>query len=118
MTVICGKDIDQKIVNRFAETFQKEQELIFEKDAFALQRVWTKLLKKQKSSSQLQQLPKSIFHLSPQTRLVQSISRQHDRKARRTHRSLSTSAMMITKRAMEASPFKVGEINEVILVGG
>jgi molecular chaperone DnaK len=27
-------------------------------------------------------------------------------------------AMMITKRAMEASPFKVGEINEVILVGG
>jgi molecular chaperone DnaK len=27
-------------------------------------------------------------------------------------------AMTITKRAMEASPFKVGEINEVILVGG
>ena len=27
-------------------------------------------------------------------------------------------AMNITKRAMEASPFKVGEINEVILVGG
>ena len=26
--------------------------------------------------------------------------------------------MMITKRAMEASPFKVGEINEVVLVGG
>jgi molecular chaperone DnaK len=26
--------------------------------------------------------------------------------------------MMITKRAMDASPFKVGEINEVILVGG
>ena len=27
-------------------------------------------------------------------------------------------AMMITKRAIEASPFKVGEINEVVLVGG
>ena len=27
-------------------------------------------------------------------------------------------AMQITKRALEASPFKVGEINEVILVGG
>ncbi len=27
-------------------------------------------------------------------------------------------AMAITKRAMEASPFKVGDINEVILVGG
>ncbi|MEK7121647.1 MAG: Hsp70 family protein, partial [Patescibacteria group bacterium] len=27
-------------------------------------------------------------------------------------------AMTITKRAMEASPFKVGEINEVVLVGG
>ena len=27
-------------------------------------------------------------------------------------------AIMITKRAMEASPFKVGDLNEVILVGG
>ena len=26
--------------------------------------------------------------------------------------------MAITKRAMDASPFKVGDINEVILVGG
>jgi molecular chaperone DnaK len=27
-------------------------------------------------------------------------------------------AMMITKRAMEASPFKIGDIQEVVLVGG
>jgi molecular chaperone DnaK len=27
-------------------------------------------------------------------------------------------AIAITKRAMEASPFKIGDINEIILVGG
>jgi molecular chaperone DnaK len=34
-----------------------------------------------------------------------------------THEFVERS-MAITKRAMEASPFKIGEINEVILVGG
>jgi len=114
-----GRDIDAKIVNWLADTFKKENGIDLKSDALALQRLDEAAEKAKIELSTAMQTeinipfvtsgadgPKHLLVTMTRSQLEQLCAEFLDR------------AMMITKRAMDASPFKVGEINEVVLVGG
>ncbi len=114
-----GRDIDAKIVNWLADTFAKENGIDLKKDALALQRLDEAAEKAKIELSTASQTEINIPFISsgsdgPKHLLVTLTRAQLEQLAG----EFVERAMAITKRAMEASPFKVGEINEVILVGG
>ncbi len=114
-----GKDIDQKIINWLADGFQKENGIDLRKDALARQRLDDAAEKAKIELSTAVQTEVNIpFITSGEAgplHLVRTMSRTD---LETLTQEFIDRAMMITKRAIEASPFKVGEINEVILVGG
>lgn len=114
-----GRDIDSKIVNWLADTFARENGIDLRKDALSLQRLDESAEKAKIELSTATQTeinipfvtsgadgPKHLLVTLTRAKLEEICAEFIDR------------AMTITKRAMEASPFKVGEINEVVLVGG
>ncbi|MBI2049129.1 MAG: molecular chaperone DnaK [Parcubacteria group bacterium] len=114
-----GKDIDQKILNWLAEEFKRQSGVDVRNDALALQRLDEAAEKaKIELSSALETEINIPFITStnagPQHLLI--------KLTRATLEELCGEfidrAMEITKRAMEASPFKVTDLAEVILVGG
>lgn len=114
-----GKDIDQKIINWLAEGFQKEHGVDLRKDALSKQRLDDAA---EKAKIELSTAVESEINLPFITssdagplHLVRTMKRAD---LEEITREFVDRAMSITKRAMEASPFKVGDINEVILVGG
>ena len=114
-----GRDIDAKIVNWLAETFKKEKGIDLKKDALALQRLDEAAEKAKIELSTAMQTEINIPFVTsgadgPKHLLVTLTRAQLEQ----TTQEFIDRAMTITKRAVEASPFKVGEINEVILVGG
>lgn len=114
-----GKDIDQKIVGWLADTFQQEQGIDLRKDAFALQRLDEAAEKAKIELSTAMDTEINIpFITSDASGPKHFLVRMSRAKLEELTQEFIDRAMMITKRAMEASPFKVGEINEVILVGG
>lgn len=114
-----GKDIDQKIINWLAEQFQKEQGIDLRKDAFAIQRLDEAAEKaKIELSTALETEINIPFITSGSDGPKHFLLKMSRAKLEELTEEFIDRAMMITKRAMEASPFKVGEINEIILVGG
>jgi molecular chaperone DnaK len=114
-----GRDIDAKIVNWLADTFAKENGIDLKKDALALQRLDEAAEKAKIELSTAAQTEINIPFISsgadgPKHLLVTLTRAQLEVMTQ----EFVDRAMAITKRAVEASPFKVGEINEVILVGG
>ncbi len=114
-----GKDIDQKIINWLAEEFKKQSGIDVRKDTLALQRLDEAAEKAKIELSTAVQTEVNIPFITsgadgPQHLLV-TMTRA---KLEELTREFIDRAIMITKRAMEASPFKIPEINEVILVGG
>jgi len=114
-----GRDIDAKIVNWLADTFAKENGIDLRKDSLALQRLDESAEKAKIELSTATQTEINIPFVTsgadgPKHLLV-TLTRG---KLEEICAEFIDRAMMITKRAMEASPFKVGEINEVVLVGG
>ncbi|MEK9200371.1 MAG: molecular chaperone DnaK [Patescibacteria group bacterium] len=114
-----GKDIDQKIINWLAEEFKKTSGLDIRKDALALQRLDEAAEKAKIELSTSVQTEVNIPFITstadgPQHLLV-TMTRA---KLEELTREFIDRAMEITKRAMDASPFKVGDLHEVILVGG
>jgi len=114
-----GRDIDAKIVNWLADTFMKENGVDLKKDPLALQRLDEASEKAKIELSTAMQTeinipfitsgadgPKHLLVIFTRAKLEELCAEFIDR------------AMMITKRAMDASPFKVGQLNEIILVGG
>ena len=114
-----GRDIDAKIVNWLADTFNKENGIDLKKDPLALQRLDEAAEKAKIELSAAMQTeinipfitsgsdgPKHLLVVMTRAKLEEMTKEFVDR------------AMEITKRAVEASPFKVAEINEVVLVGG
>ncbi|HVW82730.1 MAG TPA: molecular chaperone DnaK [Candidatus Paceibacterota bacterium] len=114
-----GKDIDQKIITWLAAEFQKESGVDVLKDPLARQRLDEAAEKAKIELSSASETEVNIPFLTstdagPQHLLIKmSRAKLEELSAEFVER-----AMAITKRAMEASPFKVGELNEVILVGG
>lgn len=115
-----GRDIDQKIVRWLADEFKKQSGLDVTKDPLALQRLdeGAEKAKHELSSSSETEVNIPFITVSsdgtPQHLLV--------KMSRATLESLAeeyvTRSLDITKRALEASGFKAGDISEVILVGG
>ncbi|MDO8590124.1 MAG: molecular chaperone DnaK [bacterium] len=114
-----GKDIDQKVLNYIAEEFKKESGIDVRKDALALQRLDEAAEKAKIELSTATETEINIPFITSDSsgprHLLLKLSRA---KLEELSREFLDRAMEITKRAMEASPFKVGDLQEVILVGG
>jgi len=114
-----GKDIDQKVLNYIAEEFKKESGIDVRTDALALQRLDEAAEKAKIELSTATEteinIPFITSDASGPRHLLLKLSRA---KLEELSREFINRAMDITKRAMEASPFKIGDLHEVILVGG
>ena len=114
-----GKDIDQKVLNYIAEEFKKESGIDVRTDALALQRLDEAAEKAKIELSTATEteinIPFITSDASGPRHLLLKLSRA---KLEELSREFINRAMEITKRAMEASPFKIGDLHEVILVGG
>jgi molecular chaperone DnaK len=114
-----GKDIDQKIINWLADEFKKTSGIDVRSDALALQRLDEAAEKAKIELSTAVQTEVNIPFITsgasgPQHLLI-TMTRA---KLEELCAEFITRAMDITKRAMDASPFKKDQINEVLLVGG
>ena len=114
-----GKDIDQKIINWLADEFKKESGIDVRSDALARQRLDEAAEKAKIELSSAMETEINIPFLTsdasgPRHLLIKMTRAKLEELAG----EFIQRAMDITKRAMEASPFKNGDIHEVILVGG
>ncbi len=114
-----GKDIDQKIIHFLADEFKKEQGIDLTKDSFALQRLDEAAEKAKHELSTAMETEINIpFITSDASGPKHFVMKMNRAKLEELTSEFIERAMMITKRAMEASPFKIADIDEVILVGG
>lgn len=114
-----GRDIDQKIIKWIADEFKKESGIDVSNDPLAKQRLDEAAEKAKIELSTAAQseinIPFITSDSSGPRHLLVTMTRA---KLEELSNEFIERAMAITKRAMEASPFKVPEINEVIMVGG
>lgn len=114
-----GKDIDQKIIKWIADEFKKESGIDVLSDPLAKQRLDEAAEKAKIELSTAVEteinIPFITSDASGPKHLLLKMSRS---KLEELTEEFIERAMQITKRAMEASPFKLADINEVILVGG
>lgn len=114
-----GKDIDQKIINWLADEFKKENGIDLRKDTLALQRLDEAAEKaKIELSTALESEINIPFITSDASGPKHLLVKMNRAKLESLTQEFIDRAMDITKRAMSASPFKIAEIHEVILVGG
>lgn len=114
-----GKDIDQKIINWLADEFKKENGIDLRKDTLALQRLDEAAEKaKIELSTALESEINIPFITSDANGPKHLLIKMNRAKLESLTQEFIDRAMEITKRAMSASPFKINEINEVVLVGG
>ncbi|MDB5225428.1 MAG: dnaK [Candidatus Adlerbacteria bacterium] len=114
-----GKDIDQKIIDWLATEFQKESGIDVRQDPLARQRLDEAAEKaKIELSTSMEteiNIPFITSDASGPRHLLVKMTRA---KLEELTAEFIERAIAISKRAMEASPFKNGDINEIILVGG
>ncbi len=114
-----GRDIDQKFVEYIANEFKKDQGIDVSKDPLALQRLDEAAEKaKHELSTQVEteiNLPFITSGADGPKHLVVKVTRA---KLEEISKEFIERSIEITKRAIEASPFKKEEIHEVIMVGG
>lgn len=114
-----GEDIDQKIIRWIADEFRKESGIDVTGDVLALQRLKEAAEKaKHELSTTMESeinIPFITSDASGPKHLLLKLTRStlEDLAREYIERSIE-----ITKKALAASPFKIEEINEVILVGG
>lgn len=114
-----GKDLDQKIMNWIADEFKKESGIDVRNDALARQRLDEAAEKaKIELSTALESEINIPFITSDASGPRHLLIKMTRAKLEELANEYIERAVMITKRAMEASPFKVEDINEVVLVGG
>ncbi|MEK7569750.1 MAG: molecular chaperone DnaK [Patescibacteria group bacterium] len=114
-----GKDIDQKIIDWLADGFAREHGVDLRKDPLSKQRLDDAAEKaKIELSSAVESEINLPFITSSDAGPLHLVRTMKRADLEEICREFVDRAMMITKRAMEASPFKVGDIQEVILVGG
>jgi molecular chaperone DnaK len=114
-----GRDIDQKIISWIADEFKKQSGVDITKDPLALQRLDEAA---EKAKIELSTTPETEINIPFITSTDAGPQHLLIKLSRATLETLAeeyiTRSIEITKRAMEASPFKMGEINEIIMVGG
>ena len=114
-----GGDIDRKIITWIAEEYKKDSGIDVTKDALALQRLKEAAEKaKHELSTTIEteiNIPFITSDSSGPKHLLLKMSRATLESLAKEYVDRS---IEITKRALEASPFKMNEINEIIMVGG
>ncbi len=114
-----GRDIDQKIIKWLAEEFKKDQGIDVLGDPLAKQRLDEAAEKAKIELSTATETEVNIpFITSGAEGPKHFLIKMTRAKLEELTEEFIDRAMEITKRALEASPFKLNEINEVILVGG
>jgi molecular chaperone DnaK len=114
-----GRDIDAKIINFVADQFKKENGIDVTKDPLALQRLDEASEKAKIELSTAVETEINIPFITSDANGPKHLQMKITRaKLEELASEFLDRALMITKRAMDNSPFKVGEINEVVLVGG
>ena len=114
-----GKDIDQKIIDWLAVEFQKESGIDVRNDPLARQRLDEAAEKAKIELSTAMETEVNIpFITSDASGPRHLLVKMTRAKLEELSAEFIERAMAITKRALEASPFKIADINEVILVGG
>jgi molecular chaperone DnaK len=114
-----GKDIDQKIIQWIGDEFKKEQGIDILNDPLAKQRLDEAAEKAKIELSTATETEINIPFITSGAEgpkhLLLKMSRA---KLEELTDEFIERAMQITKRAMEASPFKIADINEIVMVGG
>lgn len=114
-----GRDIDQKIIKWIANEFKKESGIDVLKDSLALQRLDEAAEKAKHELSSTTETEINIPFITsdssgPRHLLIKMTRATLENLAK----EFIDRSIEITKRAIEASPFNINEINEIILVGG
>ncbi len=114
-----GRDIDYKVLNWIADEYKKDTGIDVRNDPLAMQRLDEAAEKAKIELSTATESEINIpFITSDQNgpkHLVMKITRA---KLEELADEFVERAMQIMKRAIEASPFKVADIHEIIMVGG
>ena len=114
-----GEDIDRKIVQYIGEEYKKESGIDVTKDSLALQRLKEAAEKaKHELSTTLEteiNIPFITSDASGPKHLMMKMTRANLESLSKEY---IDRAIEITKKALDNSPFKKEDINEIILVGG
>lgn len=114
-----GRDIDQEIIKWMVAEFKKDQGVDISKDPLALQRLDEAAEKAKQELSTTTETEINIPFITSgdegPKHLLLKLSRA---KLEELAQKYIDRAIEITKRAVEASPFKKEDIDEIILVGG
>jgi molecular chaperone DnaK len=114
-----GKDFDQTIIKWILDEFKKDSGVDISKDALALQRLYDEAEKAKISLSTSKEyeinIPFITSNESGPLHLVLTLSRS---KLEEMTFQFVTRSIEITKQAIDASPFEISDIDEIILVGG
>ena len=114
-----GKDIDQRVMDWIADEFKKESGIDVRTDPLARQRLDEAAEKAKIELSTAVETEINIpFITSDSSGPRHLLIKMSRAKLEELTNEFVERAITITKRAMEASPFKVADINEIILVGG
>jgi molecular chaperone DnaK len=114
-----GEDIDQKIINWMADEFKKESGIDVRKDVLALQRLKEAAEKAKHELSATVETEINIpFITSDASGPKHLLLKMKRATLEDLAREFIEKSIAITKRAIEASPFKKEDIDEIILVGG
>jgi len=114
-----GRDIDKKIVDWMAEQFMKENGIDLRKDSLSLQRLDEAAEKaKIELSTALETEINIPFVTSDATGPKHLLVKLSRATLDNLTKEFIDRSIEISKRAIAASPFKIEDINEVIMVGG
>jgi molecular chaperone DnaK len=114
-----GRDIDQKLVRYLIEEFKKTEGIDLSKDKLALQRLDEASEKAKIELSSTGETEINIpFITSDQSGPKHFLLKLTRSKLEELAAEYIDRSIEITKRALEASPFRKEEIDEIILVGG
>ncbi|HEX9608697.1 MAG TPA: molecular chaperone DnaK [Candidatus Paceibacterota bacterium] len=114
-----GKDIDQKVIHWIANEFKKQSGIDVTKDPLALQRLDEAAEKAKHELSATMETEINIPFVTSDAdgpkHLLMTMNRA---KLEELAGEFIERSIEITRRALEASPFKADDIDEIILVGG
>ena len=114
-----GGDIDRKIVRWISDEYKKESGIDVTRDPLAHQRLREAAEKaKHELSTTIEAEINIPFITSDATGPKHLLMKMSRATLESLTKDLIDRSIEITKRALDASPFKINEINEIIMVGG
>jgi molecular chaperone DnaK len=114
-----GGDIDRKIISWIAEEYKKESGIDVVKDPLAHQRLKEAAEKAKHELSTTMETEINIPFITSDSSGPKHLLLKMTRATLESlAKELIDRSIEITKRALDASPFKMNEINEIIMVGG